>query len=246
MRRATRTVMAEAEATRHDVAHPEDDSARLLKLMTLLSPAFPVGSFAYSHGLETLIVDGTLGNAEEMRLWLTDLLEMGSIWNDAALFCQAHAAAMECDSARLSALAELALALTGSKERHLETMAQGRAFIDAASAGWPSPSIAHFQQADVPYPVAVGAVAADHRIEAEAAAAAYLNALCTSLVSVCVRLIPLGQSAGVRLLASLHPRIAATAKRAAASTLDDLGSATILSDIAAMRHETLHSRVFRT
>ena len=96
------------------------------------------------------------------------------------------------------------------------------------------------------YPVAVAAAAADQQIAADAALAAFLNAFMANLVSVAVRLVPLGQSAGLAVLSSLHPAIVAATERALASTLDDLGSATVAADIASMRHETLHTRIFRT
>ncbi len=125
-------------------------------------------------------------------------------------------------------------------------MAQGRAFLDAVSGALPAPAIATLATDGAAYPVAVGATAAAHGIALEAALPAYLNAFVANLVSVGVRLIPIGQAAGLKVLVSLHPRIAATARRAEVSSLDDLGAATVLFDIASMRHETQYSRVFRT
>ena len=162
------------------------------------------------------------------------------------LFAEAHRAARRGAADELRAVAELAEALAPSRERHLESMAQGRAFLDAVAAAWPSRHSRRACQVAPPYPVAVGAAAAAHDIALDAALPAYLNAFAANLVSVGVRLIPIGQSAGLSVLAALHPVIAATARRAENSSLDDLGSATILSDIASMRHETQYSRVFRT
>ena len=126
-------------------------------------------------------------------------------------------------------------------------MLQGGAFLDGISAAWPSAVAAQLRRAgEAPYPIAVGAVAAEHGLVLDHLLPAWLNAFVSSLVSVAVRLVPLGQAAGLRTLAALHPVMAETAARAAASTLDALGSATILSDIASMRHEQQYSRVFRT
>ena len=240
----TGTAMAErtpsiAEAT--PLAAPE-----LLKLMTFLSPTFPVGAFSYSHGLEFLIDSGEIRSAEALASWLADLVELGSVWNDAVLFAAAHRAARRGATSELLEVAELAEALSPSRERHLESMAQGRAFLDAVTAAWPCAILEALEEGGAPYPVAVGAIAAAHDIALEAALPAYLNAFVANLVSVGVRLVPLGQSAGLKILASLHPRIANAARRAEESTLDDLGSATIRADIASMRHETQYSRVFRT
>jgi len=219
----------------------------LLKLLTFLSPAFPVGSFSYSHGLEWLIESGAIATAEALRSWIGDLLEIGGGWNDAVLFAEASRLAVSSEPELLLAIAELTEAMAPSKERHLETMAQGRAFLAAVSVAWPCAPVDRLIQAGgAAYPVAVAAAAAGHAIAPDAALAAWLNAFTANLVSVGVRLIPLGQSAGLEVLAKLHPLIGAVAERAARSTLDDLGAATVLSDIAAMRHEEQFSRVFRT
>jgi urease accessory protein len=222
-------------------------TAAVLKLLTFLSPAFPVGAFSYSHGLEWQIDSGAIRSAEALHAWVRDILEVGSAWNDAVLFAEAHRAAAAGDWQRLSSVAELAAAISPSRERHLESTAQGRGFLDAIAGTWPCPAEQHLQSAEcAPYPIAVGAIAAGHGIALGSALPAYLNAFSANLVSVGVRLIPIGQNAGLGVLAALHPLIAAIARRAENSTLENLGSAAIFSDIASMRHEEQYSRVFRT
>lgn len=230
-----------------DPASARPDTGPLLKLMTFLSPAFPVGSFSYSHGLEWLIDTGSIGDAEALKLWLGDLLEAGGAWNDAILLVEAYRCADAGAFHALLDVAALAEALAPSRERHLETMQQGRAFVAAVSAAWPCQAVAALDSAGgAALPVAVAAAAAGHGILLAQALPAYLNAFSANLVSVAVRLVPLGQTAGLKVLADLHPPIAEVATRAASSTLEDLGSAAMLSDIAAMRHEEQYSRVFRT
>ncbi len=226
---------------------PGMGAAELLKLVTFLSPAFPVGAFSYSHGLEWQIDSRAIASAKALQSWLLDVLALGSGWNDAVLFAEAHHAALVQDWDRLSAVTEHAAALSPSRERHLESTAQGRAFLDAVDATWPCAAPRHLRGVEsVPYPVAVGAVAADHGIALASALPAFLNAFTANLVSVGVRLIPIGQNAGLGVLAALHPLIAHIAERAERSSLDDLGASAILSDIASMRHEEQYSRVFRT
>lgn len=221
-----------------DTASP----AALLRLMTWLSPAFPVGAFSYSGGLEQVVSDGDVRDAETLGAWLSSLLAHGNLWNDAVLFAEAHRGCGE--AGRLAAVAELAEALSGSAERHRETMLQGEAFL-AAAASWPHPVLAALGAAAA-YPVAVGAVSGGHGIAAEAALAAYLHAVASNLVSVAIRCGVVGQRGGVALLAELEEPILTLASAAARSTLDDLGSATIRSDIASLRHETLATRLFRS
>lgn len=224
-------------------------SRSALNLTTWLSPAFPTGAFSYSHGLETAIADGRLRTPEEVEAWIAALLTNGSGWNDAVLLAEAWRAASAADPDRITGVAELGTAMSPSAERQRETMALGEAFLKAVMAGWPSSALSGAMAAAgeaMPYPVAVGVAAAAHDLPLGDTLALSLNAFVSTLVSVAVRLVPLGQSAGLRIQAALQPLILATAARAERSTLDDLGSAAILSDIASMRHETLYSRVFRS
>ncbi len=212
--------------------------ARVLKLLTWLSPAFPVGAFGYSHGLETAIREGTVATAATLSEWVAGLIEVGSGWTDAVLVRAAWEAATAEDDEALAELAALGEALAPSLERRRETLGQGAAFLKAAAA-WGPPAMA-----EAPYPVALGATAGAAGIPLQLVLTAWLHAFAANLVSVAVRAVPLGQTDGVAVIAGLEPVILAAAARAADSTLDDLGSASLNSDIAAMRHETLEARLF--
>ncbi len=211
--------------------------AQLLRLQTWLSPAFPVGAFGYSHGLETVIQAGTVANADALTAWIAGLIEFGSGWTDAVLFAAAWRVAG--DAAQMADIAELAQALSPSLERRRETLGQGEAFLIAAAA-WGEPPL----RGAVAYPVAVGAVCGAAGIPLQASLAAFLHAFAANLTSVAVRLVPLGQTQGLAAIAALEPLLLATAERATVSSLDSLGAAALLSDIASMRHETLASRIF--
>jgi urease accessory protein len=210
------------------------DPQQLLLLLNWMSPAFPTGAFAYSHGLEQAIADGRLRDARAVQEWIADVICHGSGWNDAVLFARCWK-----DSSR--ELNELALALASSKERYEETLALGRSF-GLAAAAWGADSPAD----DAAHPIAAARACIDMEVERETAMLAYLNTFSQSLVSCAVRLVPLGQSAGLEVLCNLAPIIAATASRACEADLGDLGTASIAADIAAMKHETLEPRIFRT
>jgi urease accessory protein len=217
------------------------DSARL-RLMTFLSPAFPVGGFAYSHGLERAVHDGLLPDATVLQEWLRDLVALGSGWNDAVLFAEAHRRARS--GGDLHGLAELAEALAGSEERHRESLLQGAAFVEAARA-WPHRLLEKLPS-QCAYSVAAGAILGAHGVDLEAALAAWLQAFSMNLAQAAIRLGVTGQQGAMAVVAALEPVIMDTARRAENATLDDLGSATFLSDIVAMKHETQHSRLFRS
>jgi urease accessory protein len=215
--------------------------------MAWLSPAFPVGAFSYSSGIEWAVEAGDIKDAATLKAWLGVMLQDGGGFCDAVFFIHAHRAVD--DDKTLHAVAELAAAFAPSKERHLETTAQGNAFIEATRAAWPCAAIDRLKAVwDGPtaYPVAVAVAAAGHGIALEPALAAYLQAVAANWVSAGVRLIPLGQSDGQRVLAALEPIVAETAQRALKAKLDDIGSSAFRADLASARHETQYTRLFRS
>ena len=216
--------------------------ADLLRLMAWLSPAFPVGSFSYSSGLERAVHDGIVTTPDELLDWIEALVGHGGPWNDAVLLAEAWRRARDGDD--IGQVSALAAALAGSHERHMETTLQGSAFRQAATA-WDGKTAGSLPD-DVAYCVAVGAVAGWLGVDIEAALAAFLQAWASSQVQAGIRLSLLGQNDGVRLIADLEETVAQTAARAARSSLDDLGSTAIVADIAAMNHETQYSRLFRS
>jgi len=218
------------------------EPAALQKLLTWLSPAFPVGAFAWSAGLETAIASRTVSDSSGLENWLRGALTHGGIRTDAIFL--AHAFRIEVEAAALNEAADLYLALTPASERRAETLTTGDSFAIAAAA-WPSDVFGRLPS-PCPYPIAVGAVTAAHRIDLPDTLMSFLTAAIHSQVSVAVRLVPLGQTAGLKVMAALEPQIAALAAFAATATLDDLGTIAYAADIAQMRHETLGTRIFRS
>jgi urease accessory protein len=206
----------------------------LLTLTQWLSPAFPVGSYAYSHGLEAVIAAGEVSGPDSLAVWLDDTLRLGAGRADAILLAAAHRGE---DAAALAAVAR---ALAASAERWHETMAQGRAFAEAVNAVTGSTADA------MPYPVAVGVAARRLALDTGQVAALYLHAFAANLVSAAVRFVPLGQAAGQRVLAGLHPAIADVAAEATVAQVDDIATSVLRGDLAAMRHETMDVRIFKT
>ena len=242
----TATTMLEPPSLGQEVS-----PAALQRLLAWLSPSFPVGAFSYSHGLEWAIEDGSVTSASDLEAWLGDVLRHGAGRNDAILFAQAYGAAATGDAAALLAIAELAAAFQPSKERRLESCAQGAAFLMAVGATWPNPRLAALTDAlrsepAVPYAIAVAVAAGTHDVPLGPALVAYLTAFAANIVSAGVRAIPIGQTDGQRTSAALAPLIEDLAAAAPAATLDDLGGAAMRADIASMKHETQYTRLFRS
>lgn len=237
-----------ARMQRPSQVQAQESAGSALPLLIWLSPAFPVGAFAYSHGLEAAVEAGDIKDAATLQAWLDDLVRYGSLRTDALLAACAWRAAVAGDMAAIIEINDLTLALAPSKERHLETTGQGNAFVTAVQASWPSDLMGELAQGAEPvaYPVAVAVAAAAHGVPLPALLDAYLVAFAGNLVSAAVRLGPVGQTDGQKIIARLVPALREAAQMAASGTLDDLGSAALRSDIAAMRHETQYSRLFRS
>lgn len=207
----------------------------LLLLLNWMSPTFPIGSFAYSHGLEQAIADGRLRDAGDVKSWIGDLLQFGSGWNDAVLFSQ-------CWTMNAGIVNEHALALCSSAERYLETSQLGRNF-SVAAAVWTGEAR---REEVMAYPVAAAVACKSFGIPQDQALVAFLQGFSAATVSVAVRLVPIGQTKGLEILRDLSATIAEVVKRAQQATLDDLGSSCIMADIASMKHESLQPRIFRS
>ncbi|HWG07203.1 MAG TPA: urease accessory UreF family protein, partial [Beijerinckiaceae bacterium] len=195
-------------------------------LFVWLSPSFPVGAFAYSHGLEWSFEAGDIEGFEKLGAWLRGLLRYGSLRNDAILLASAWRAVVDRDASALRAANDLVLALAPSQERYIETTAQGNAFAVAARAAWPSAALDQIfgdDFGDVAYPIAVAATAASHDISLPATLESFLIAFVSNLVSAALRLGCIGQTDGQKLIAALMKEVSTAAVFAVGSTLDDLG-----------------------
>jgi urease accessory protein len=265
------------------------ETAALQKLLTFLSPAFPVGAFAWSGGLETAIAEKAVTDSGGVENWVRGSLAHGGLRTDAILVALSHRAVAgsgdvplptsptrgevpagvlgareentrshtlplvgrvgegtspDTGLPNLTDLTDLALALTPAAERHTETLATGDAFAIAART-WPSDIYDRLPN-PCPYSVVVGAVAAAHNIGLDDTLIAFITAAVQTQISVAVRLVPIGQTAGLRVLAALEPAIRDLAAAAATASLDDIGGIAYAADIAQMRHETLGTRIFRS
>ena len=201
------------------------------RLMAWFSPSFPTGAFAYSHGLEQAIHDEVIQGGDDLEQWISTILRLGSGWNDAVLLAMSFSG---------EDVGELAEALAGSRERHKETMDQGAAFAKTAS------KLLGCQVPPKALPVAVGEAASFAKIPISEVLPLYLHSFSANLVSVGIRLIPIGQTEGQMILQNLFPIIDEVASKAIDADLDALGSSAFLSDIASMKHEDMKTRIFRT
>ncbi|WP_159996582.1 urease accessory protein UreF [Roseomonas sp. 18066] len=221
----------------------------LQRLLTWLSPAYPVGAYTYSHGLEMAVEAGAVRNRADLLAYIETVLEAGAGRVDAALLAAAFRAAAADDDATLDAVAMLAAAWRGTAETALETMAQGSAFLKVTIAAWPEPRLAAFaarHAGALAHPVAFGAAAAWQGLPLPMALFGFLSAFAANLVSAGVRLVPLGQTDGQIATASLLPALQAATAAGIAADLDRIGTAAPMLDLFSLRHETQYTRLFRS
>ncbi len=224
----------------------------LLRLMTWLSPSFPVGAYTYSHGVEYAVEVGLVKDDVSLTAWLKTVLLYGAAQTDAVLFARGYEAAGAEEAEQLWTLFELADAMRGSKEMALESSAQGAAFWQMLMKVWPDERLLPWQQRlqqeqrKPAYPLAVALAAAYSYIPLEAALNAYLHATAVNLISAGVRLVPLGQTAGQMTTAALEEVILNAANKALNTDINNIGAATPMVDWTSISHETQYTRLFRS
>jgi urease accessory protein len=221
----------------------------LYRLLAWLSPAYPVGAYTYSHGLETAVEEGAVRDRADLLAYVTAALRDGAGRVDGALLAAAHRAMAKGRARALDRVAELGAAWRGTAETALEAQAQGSAFLAVTLAAWPEPRLAAFAARHprrIVHAVAFGAAAAAHGVALRDAAFGYLSAFAANLLSAGVRLVPLGQTDGQVATAALLPVVGATAQAALAADLGRLGTATPALDLFSIRHETQYTRLFRS
>jgi urease accessory protein len=238
------------DAKGETAASPEAEALRQQALLAAwFSPSFPIGGFAFSHGLEWAQEAGGLSGLTALEAWIGDALQFGSGRQDAILMNAARRAAIAGDAAAIAEVVALGAAAQPSRERFMEATVQGRAFFDLARALYPHASLNRLDAAltkRMTFAVAAGLVGAAHRVEAAALTAAYLSGFVANLASAAVRLGVVGQTDGQRVIAALAGSVITLAREATRLTLDDLGGAALRSDLASLLHEVQNARLFRS
>jgi len=243
--------------------------AGLYRMLTWLSPGFPIGAFSYSHGLEAAAESGTVHDRASLQGWIGAVIARGSGRVDADILRDAHRAAKADDIAALCAVNRRGLAYRATAELALETTAQGEAFLATCRAAWPEPFLDRWAEAGgaSPHPPAaeatgpslsgtagegkclaatVGAATARAGILVGAALVGYLQAMAANLVSAGLRLALIGQTDGQRILAALEPVVAEAVAQAVAREPFEFGAMTFAADLASIVHETQYTRLFRS
>ncbi len=222
----------------------------LYRLLAWLSPAYPIGAFSYSHGIETAVEEGFIKDRASLVAWLETVLAGGTGAVDGALFAAAWRAAEAGTGRSSTSIAERAAAWRGTSEMALESRQQGGSFLSITRTAWPHADLdaAHERLGgEIALPVAVALAAAAHGIALEMALGGYLHGFTANLISAAVRAVPLGQTDGQRALAGLEGAVRHTVEAALAVTdLDEVGTSTPLLDWCSLRHETQYTRLFRS
>ena len=225
------------------------DDGALLTLLTWLSPGYPIGAYTYSHGVERAVETGEIHDGESLGRWIEALLRFGGGHIDAVMLAGAWRAAAAADEAALDALTAQARAQRGSAETALESLKQGEAFVRATQAAWPDEALARWaarhRARGLPLAVALGLAAAP-RAPLRATVVGYLHSFAANLISAGVRLVPLGQTAGLKTLAALEGALVAAADRALATDPAQAATAALWAELASVHHETQHVRLFRS
>jgi urease accessory protein len=222
----------------------------LTALMAWFSPGFPVGGFAYSHGLETAIDNRIIDNKSSLTEWLKGALFFGSPNNDAIILKEIYEATIREDYKALKDVSSLALTLNVAQELTDESIVQGNAFWRIIKTAWPHSDFISIQKQlpknTIVYPVAVAIAAAKHNIPVLASLLAYLQAFVMNGVSAGIRLGLIGQTDGQVIIKELQSSVFKSANQSIVSSIDSLGTATLMIDLMSIKHETQTTRLFRS
>jgi urease accessory protein len=223
-----------------------------LRLQSWVSPAFPMGAYSYSHSLEAAVASNQIRDRQTLVDWVDADLRYGSARNDAIFFDQAWRCAAGGHHMQLLEIAELSAAFRGTSEFALEASQQGGSCLATLRDVWPDPEIDWLSEAlrlrRIPpmLPVVVAVRSAAEGVPVDLALRAFLHGFVSNLVTAGVRLIPLGQTDGQRAIAELEDAVLDAGDHAITASIDDLGSAAVMVDLASMSHETQYTRLFRS
>lgn len=226
--------------------------AALLPLLWLSSPALPVGAFSYSEGLECAVEAGIVTSEIDAREWLRCQIHLTLARSDLPASCAAHAAWVRGDAAELRSIQSWVLATRESAELRLQTEQMGRSMLAWVRQLHPDhPALAVAREAgegELSWPVAFALAAHASGLDAMHAGCGLAFSWLESQVQAALRVVPLGQAAGQRLLHTLLPEIPAVVAHALRITPDRNAwqSFSPMLAILSARHETQYSRLFRS
>jgi urease accessory protein len=217
-----------------------------VRLLQLASPTLPVGAYSYSQGLEAAIESRIVTDAASAERWIGDVLALAVAPMEAPVFLRLVAAWSANDPAAVARWNGEFVASRETAELRAETLQMGhslRILLRDLAVG----DAARLEAVDdLAYPAAFAAAVAAWDIDAREALAAYLFAWIENQVMAAIKAVPLGQTQGQRMLATLAERIAAIVERAARAGDEDLCNFAPGLALASARHETQYSRIFRS
>jgi urease accessory protein len=223
------------------------DATALLMLLQLTSPALPVGAYGYSEGLETLVDQGLIRSAADLQIWLQESLAAGSISIESAILIRTHRAWVQGNQPEVIYWNHWLSATRETAELQQQNWQMGRSLLKLLQDLYPDRDWSGWNMQENWNMAIVFALAAGlAEIDEYTAVLGYLQSWASNLVSAGVKLIPLGQTAGQKLMLQLAKPITNRADRSLHLPDDQLFSCSWGLSIASMTHETQYSRLFRS
>jgi urease accessory protein len=219
----------------------------LLRLLQLVSPTLPVGAYSYSEGLETLVQQGKIMTPEAVIQWIEQELQWGLIRLDAVAIKEAYSAFANSDQQALLALNSQLSALRDAEEGRQQSWAMGRALNRMAVQLEPDlKSWISAMNGSCNFAISFTLLAAQWQIVPQTAMLGFLQSWATNLIAAAIKLVPLGQTVGQKILLELTPTLETATAQCWVTALEDLALSSWGTSLASMQHETLYSRLFRS
>lgn len=220
----------------------------LMQLMWLASPALPVGGFSYSECLEAAVDSARAASESEASVWLVDQLHLSLARSDLPAVAQAIAAWRANDDARIATLNAWVLQTRESSELRAQTEQMGRSLLEWLrnhTTATPA-QIALLAAQDPTYPIAYALAASSTGAPLRECLLAYAFGWAENMVQAAIKSVPLGQSAGQRILSALTAEVPAAIDHALSLTDDDRQAFSPMLAILSAQHEVQYSRLFRS
>ena len=209
-----------------------DDIKQNQILQIWFSSSFPIGSFAYSHGLEAMIDNKYIKDEKDILKCIDVLTNHGTLKNDFIYIKETYEG---------YELNDIVLANAASKERYFETISLGKSFSKILKETW-----SFDLEPNLSYPICIGKAGLHFKIPFDKLITFYFQSFISNLINICVKHIPLGQKVGQDCIIETLPKIEKLLKDMKNFSMEDIGGINFVSDIHSIKHENLRTRIYLT
>tara|TARA_B100001248_G_scaffold129623_1_gene97190 strand:- start:147 stop:860 length:714 start_codon:yes stop_codon:yes gene_type:complete len=218
-------------------------------VLTWFSPSYPIGSYAYSHGLEYAVEEGLVKDPQTLLGWIRDLLFFGTGYNDSIIINSIYDSVANDNCVEFDYISQIANAIKPTKEIALESYQQGVSFKNILMDVYSNSNLTFYlNRLDdcITYPSVVGVAGGIFEVEKKLLLHSYLHAFTSNILSAALRIMPIGQTEIQKIIFQMKGNVEEMTNKSLGLSLSDLGSSVFISDWASSKHQNQYTRLFRS